>query len=232
MCHSSDHRPVVARFRISLSEKEQMKGLWSNNFTSRANFGSSLFHAVLISSLEGVLHDSKLRKCRNDHPLENEVAKRFSKCELCGREVHKGTTLFRCERCNFCICQGCSSLKGTIMVSMRSSDRLCIHKMKVRALHENGTMMHFHDSGYEVDHKLPVDIEWVEVTFSVMGGSRVYAVDRLAPGRPWVKGIAGDHKRECFKYEKPPAGFGVRFTMKGTALHSYVSEEEFFDASM
>lgn len=226
MSCSSDHRPVVACLRITLSDKERQQSIWKKFLAEKAHMGASLFNMVL-SALPSAL--PTIRRCTNAHPLGHKVTKKLRKCHSCGLEILEDTTFFHCESCNFHCCQGCSSLKGTISFSMRSADRLCIRKMKLKALHESGIMMHFRDSGYDLDHKMPADVDWVEVTFSVMGGSRVYAVDRSHPQLPWARGPAGDYKREYFKYQKPPVGFGVRFTLKGMALHTYVAQEEIFE---
>jgi len=100
-------------------------------------------------------------------------------------------------------------------------DLLCIRTMTVSYIDRHGTWRQYSQTGYNVKIFLPVSVRGIVVTFSVVGGSAVYRVDRSQRDMPWVKDESGSFMAESFSYEIPPEY--VQFFVRGPSLHSYVA---------
>lgn len=113
-----------------------------------------------------------------------------------------------------------SHVVDEIILELVSQDQLCVRTMHVNYTTEEQKVMQWSKSGYNFKCKLPSTVRHVEVTFSVVGGSRPCKVDRHKPNYPWVKNEADEFELEYFRYDKCPNH--VQYHICGPAWGSYI----------
>jgi len=79
-------------------------------------------------------------------------------------------------------------------------------------------------SGFNVKIFLPASSRDVEVSFSVVGGNRVYKVDRSDRAAPWVRDASGHCMPETFVYTSDSMPQHVQYFVRGSSLHSWVAQ--------
>jgi len=102
-------------------------------------------------------------------------------------------------------------------------DMLCVRTMHVSYVDPDGNPRQKAKSGYHAKVLLLPTCRDIEVSFSAVGGTSVYQVDRSQAQSPWVKDAAGQYVPERFVYASNPPQH-LQFFIRGTTLHSWVSD--------
>merc|ERR1719161_1615708 len=105
-----------------------------------------------------------------------------------------------------------------------TSSKGCVKRMMVEYSDDEGQKQQWNESGYFLICFLPRGATDIRVTFSVVGGGQVYAVDRTQAKRPWVK-QNGRYFLEEFRYAEPPdSKCAIRYELAGSSFHCYVHD--------
>mmetsp|Transcript_92992 Transcript_92992/g.266616 ORF Transcript_92992/g.266616 Transcript_92992/m.266616 type:complete len:809 (-) Transcript_92992:33-2459(-) len=116
-----------------------------------------------------------------------------------------------------------ASMTLDVVVFQMSCDKLCIRTIHVAYTDPDGQQQKKSESGYNCSILVPAASTDVRVSFSVVGGRRIYKVDRGQRHAPYVKDAQGSYMLEEFVYaSKPPQH--VQYFITGTSLTSWVSE--------
>lgn len=110
--------------------------------------------------------------------------------------------------------------EGTILEM--SGDLLCVRTMHVAYLDLDGKPKHVASTGYRAKIHLPLGVQEIEVSFSVVGGGKVCKVDREKPEMPWLKDAQGRKVPETFMY--PTCSQHVQYFIQGSVMNSRVCQ--------
>lgn len=106
-------------------------------------------------------------------------------------------------------------------LEMASIDYWCVKTMDVQYIDQEGERRTWRQSGYHINCFVPGGARDVEVTFSVVGGTRCMRVDRSKHDLPWVYDEMGRKTPEKFMYKRCPGN--VRFEISGPSLGAFIS---------
>lgn len=101
------------------------------------------------------------------------------------------------------------------------SDILCVRTMSVSFTDADGEVVNCSRSGYNVKIFLPQGCTDIVVSFEIVGGGRIYKVNREVEHMPWVRDEQGQLVPETFRYPTPPAA-RVLYAIKGPSFGSFV----------
>mmetsp|Transcript_98345 Transcript_98345/g.249622 ORF Transcript_98345/g.249622 Transcript_98345/m.249622 type:complete len:797 (+) Transcript_98345:96-2486(+) len=107
------------------------------------------------------------------------------------------------------------------LLEMVSRDVKCVRTMQVKYTDDSGQEQTWSGSGYNVKCHMQSSASNVEVTFSAVGGRKVYKVDRRHPKLPFIKDANGKQPLEKFVYSTLPSS--VQFEIRGSSIMPYVS---------